>query len=93
MDKTGQTTLFQLPTGYNRLKAHLYETYKIGHADICSCGEAVETVERAIKHRQNYRLVRQAVRSSPTDLQTKLWGNIEELEKSNIFIHQTVVTI
>ncbi|GFS14526.1 hypothetical protein ElyMa_004909500 [Elysia marginata] len=89
MDRKGQTTLFRLRTGHNRLKAHLYKTYRIGHPDFCSCGEAAETVELVLQDYQNYRMLRQAVWSSPTDLQTKIWDTIEELEKTNSFIHQT----
>ncbi|GFR81720.1 hypothetical protein ElyMa_002347100 [Elysia marginata] len=92
MDRKGQTTLFRLWTGLNRLKAPLYKTHKICHNNLCSCGEAAETVEHVLQDCQNYRMHRQAVWSSPTDLQTKFWGTIEELEKTNSFIHQRMVT-
>ncbi|GFR84820.1 hypothetical protein ElyMa_000680800 [Elysia marginata] len=77
MDRTCQTTLFRLRTGHNRLKAHLYKTYKIGYTDLCSCGEAAETVKHVLQDCQNYRMFRQAAWSIRTDLQTKLWGKIE----------------
>ncbi|GFS26851.1 hypothetical protein ElyMa_007067900 [Elysia marginata] len=45
MERKGQTSLFRLRNDQNRLKAHLYKTYNIGHTDLCSCGEAAETLE------------------------------------------------
>ncbi|GFR86102.1 hypothetical protein ElyMa_000712100 [Elysia marginata] len=93
MDRKGQKTLFRFWTGHNRLKTHLYKTYKISHTDFFSCGETAETVKHVLQDCQNYRMLRQAVWSSPTDLQTKLWDTIEELEKTNSFIHQMGVTI
>ncbi|GFS19346.1 retrovirus-related Pol polyprotein from type-1 retrotransposable element R1 2 [Elysia marginata] len=93
MNRKGQTTLFRLRTGHNRLKAHLYKTYNIGHTDLCLCGEAAETVEHVVQDCQNYRKLRQAVWSKPTDLQTKAWGTAEEMGKTNSFIHQMGVTI
>ncbi|GFR86327.1 hypothetical protein ElyMa_004196300 [Elysia marginata] len=80
-------------TGFNRLKAHLYKADKIGHTDLCLCGEAAKKVEHVLQDCQNHIILRQAVWSSPTDLQTKLWVTIEGLEKTNTFIHHTGVTI
>ncbi|GFR76393.1 hypothetical protein ElyMa_005799400 [Elysia marginata] len=93
MDRKGQTTVFRPRTGHYTMKAHLHRTHKIGHTDLCSCGEAAETGEHALQDYQDYRMLTQAVWSCPTDLQTKLWGTIEEMEKNNSFIHQTGVTI
>ncbi|GFR87030.1 hypothetical protein ElyMa_002482400 [Elysia marginata] len=36
MDRRGQTTLFRLPTGHDRLKAYMYKTYKLDWFDVCS---------------------------------------------------------
>ncbi|GFS22778.1 hypothetical protein ElyMa_006960300 [Elysia marginata] len=55
-------------TCYNRMKAHLYKTYRIGHTDLCSCGEAAETVEHVLQDCHNYRMLRQAVRPADQTL-------------------------
>ncbi|GFR86721.1 hypothetical protein ElyMa_006060400 [Elysia marginata] len=70
--------LLKLWSGHNRLKAHMYNTYKIGHTDLYSCREAAETAEHILQDCQNYRTLRQAIFSSPTELQAKLWGTLEE---------------
>ncbi|GFR82865.1 hypothetical protein ElyMa_004109200 [Elysia marginata] len=64
MDRTGQTTLFRLRIGHNRLKTNLYKTYNIGHTDLCSCGEASEKEEHVLQDCQNYRMLRQAAQQT-----------------------------
>ncbi|GFR95504.1 hypothetical protein ElyMa_000945800 [Elysia marginata] len=49
MDRMGQTTLFRLQTGHNRLKSHLYKKCKISHNDLCLCGEAAEKEKMSYK--------------------------------------------
>ncbi|GFS17680.1 hypothetical protein ElyMa_004988600 [Elysia marginata] len=49
MDRQSHATLFRLRTGYNRLKTHMSETYKIGRTDLCSYGEAAETTENILQ--------------------------------------------
>ncbi|GFS19375.1 hypothetical protein ElyMa_006871600 [Elysia marginata] len=92
MDRQGQTNFLRPRTGY-KLKAHLFKTYKIDQTDLCSRGQASETAEHIIlQDSHNYRTLRQAIWSSPIDVQTKLWGTLEELEKTNTgnrFIYQT----
>ncbi|GFR89316.1 hypothetical protein ElyMa_004274900 [Elysia marginata] len=52
---------------------------------------ALKAIKEALKLMlENYR---QAVWSSPTDQQTKLWRTSEDLDKTNSFIHQTGDTI
>ncbi|GFR82148.1 hypothetical protein ElyMa_002358300 [Elysia marginata] len=75
-------------TGHNRLKTHMYKTYKIGQTNLCPLGEAAKTAEHILHDCQHYRILKHTIWSSPSDLQTKLWETVEELEKTKSFIHQ-----
>ncbi|GFS11841.1 hypothetical protein ElyMa_003096100 [Elysia marginata] len=87
-DMTFDSSSYENSTG-----SPMYKTHNTGYTDLCSCGEAAETLGHVLQDRHSFRMLRQAVRSTPTDLQTNLWGTIGELDKTNTFIHQKGITI
>ena len=40
LNRRGQTTIFRLRTGHNRLNYHIHKIFKVGETDLCSCGQA-----------------------------------------------------
>ena len=91
----GQTPIFRLRTGHNRLKYHIHKIFKVVETDLCSCGQAVETAQHVL---QNCRLysnatVRQSIWRERVDMHTKLYGPPPELEKAVAFIAQAGIGI
>ncbi|GFS17166.1 hypothetical protein ElyMa_004974600 [Elysia marginata] len=77
----GSDNLVPIPDWPQWLNAVIIKYKKIGQTtDLCSRGQAAETAENILQDYQSYTILRQAIWSSPADLQTKFWGTLEELE-------------
>ena len=93
MSRKNQTIIFRLRTGHNKLKYHMFRTFKIGCSDLCTCGEAAETVEHVLQDCVLYRALRENVWGSQVDMATKLYGPLEELEKTTCYIDQAGIEL
>ncbi|RUS71960.1 hypothetical protein EGW08_020273 [Elysia chlorotica] len=49
LSRRGQTTIFRLRTGHNRLKHHIHKIFKVGETDLCLCGQAAETAQHVLQ--------------------------------------------
>ena len=74
LDRNGQTCIFRLRTGHNRLKQHMFKTFKVGQSGLCSCGESPETTEHVLQNCRLLDSLRNEVWDTETALNTKLYG-------------------
>ncbi|RUS70429.1 hypothetical protein EGW08_021805 [Elysia chlorotica] len=86
LSRRGQTTIFRLRTGHNRLKHHIHKIFKVGETDLCLCGQAAETAQHVLQDCRIYSNVRQSIWRERIDMHTKLYGPLPELEKTVAFI-------
>ena len=86
LDRGEQTAIFRLRTGHNQLRHHLHRMFKIGETEDCRCGEAPETAEHVLQHCGLHGDTRRVVWSTHTDLSTKLYGLLPELQKTAHFL-------
>ena len=93
LNRRGQTTIFRLRTGHNRLKYHIHKLFKVGETDLCSCGQAAETAQHVLPDCRLYSNVRQSLWRERVDMHTKLYGLLSELEKMVAFIAQAGIGI
>ena len=93
LDRRGQTTIFRLRAGHNRLRHHMNRVFKVGETNLCSCGEAAETAEHVLQNCQTYDALRQSIWNEAVDMTTKLYGPPHELERTAAFIAKAGVAV
>ena len=93
LNRRGQTTIFRLRTGHNRLKYHIHKIFKVGKTDLCSWGQAAETAQHVLQDCRLYSNVRQSIWRERVDMHTKLYWPLPELEKTVAFISQAGIGI
>ena len=84
LNRYEQTTIFRLRTGHCRLKSHLR---RIGVADsaMCDCGDSIQSPEHVLQTCPLHDQLRRDLWPHPTDLNTKLWGTLEDLRRTARF--------
>ncbi|XP_070175569.1 uncharacterized protein [Littorina saxatilis] len=85
LSRAEQTIIFRLRTGHCCLKAHLR---RIGVAEsaTCDCGEGDQTPEHVLQACPLLDQLRIQAWPDPTDLRTKMWGAMEDLERTSMFM-------
>jgi hypothetical protein len=86
LDRKEQITIFRLRTGHNRLNAHYMYKLKLAASPKCSCGNDNQTAEHILQRCPLLEQQRKAVWPVETRIQTKLYGAMEELQKTATFI-------
>ena len=76
LDRPGQVVLARLRSGHNRLNAHMYRKLKFRPSPACPCGEHV--LQRCNRHQSE----RNAQWPSATPLHQKVYGGLEDLQKT-----------
>ena len=85
--------VLRLLTGHNRLNAHMFKTMKLAPSPICNWGLEDQTAEHILQRCPLLQTARQNVWSTAVQLDTKLYGSKEELEKTATFILQTGLSV
>ncbi|BFZ11656.1 hypothetical protein BsWGS_14695 [Bradybaena similaris] len=93
MDRPEQVIIFRLRTGHNRLRSHMYTTFRIGDSAICTCGLALQTAEHILQVCPKYNLMRPAYWPIETTVETKLYGPLNELKQTVKFIQEATLQI
>ncbi|KAK7108155.1 hypothetical protein V1264_015944 [Littorina saxatilis] len=85
LSRAEQAIIFRLRTGHCCLKAHLR---RIGVAEsaTCDCGEGDQTPEHVLQACPLLDQLRIQTWPDPTDLRTKMWGALEDLERTSMFM-------
>jgi ribonuclease HI len=87
LDRKEQVTIFRLRTGHNRLNAHLYKL-KLAASPLCSCGLEYQTAEHLLQRCPLIEQQRKRVWPVETNVDKKLYGTVEELQKTTSFIDE-----
>ena len=86
LQRSDQVTIFRLRTGHNRLKQHMYTKLGIGTTPYCTCGTDFENTQHILMHCPLYNVQRMTHWTTPTSLNTKLFGEAEDLKRTTDFI-------
>ena len=74
LNREGQTIIFCLCSGHNRLKKHMHTKLKIGTSPNCTCGNIAQTAEHILQDCPLHAELRQQTWSKPSTLDDKMNG-------------------
>ena len=77
----------------SRLNAHMYNKFRVGESEACSCNADIMTAEHLLQHCRLHESLRQDMWPEPTLLRDKLYGNLEELFRTAAFVKATGISI
>lgn len=92
LQRQQQTILFRLRTGHCRLLSHLYKL-KISHTNECPCGTGLQTPTHILQFCPKYNVLRCQTWPMGAELNKKLWGDRNDLEKTAGFAIKTGLEI
>jgi hypothetical protein len=78
-NREDQVIIFKLRTGHNRLKYHVYNKFKIGQHDTCTCGTSRMAGTHILQECPIYKEQRRQIWPVPVPEQSKLYGGVHEL--------------
>ena len=88
-----QVTILRLRSGHNRLNHHMATKLKLVPSPLCACEEENQTCEHILQRCVLYRDLRKTVWPTERDLQTKLYGPREELERTCHYVSLTQLPV
>ena len=86
LPRPGQTMIFRLRTGHNRLNEHLYTKLGVASSPMCPCGAGHQNTAHILQTCQLHSTHRHRIWPSGTDLHTKLYGDCADLRKTMDFV-------
>ena len=86
LDRKGQTCIFRLRTGHNRLRHHMHKTFKIGETGDCLCGKGQETTRHILLECSLLEELRNDTWGEHLDIDKMLYGQITDLRRTVNFI-------
>ena len=92
LDRRSQTTIFRLRTGHCGLNKHL-KRLGIAESAHCDCGSEEQTPEHILQNCPHLDAARQVHWPADTDLGTKLWGPVDQLQLTVDFLAATELRI
>ncbi|KAK7095978.1 hypothetical protein V1264_005326 [Littorina saxatilis] len=93
LSKRDQVTRFRLRTGHNRLNAHMYSKFRIGESEMCSCNADIMNAEHLLQNCRLHDAPRQASWPEPVPLRVKLFGGLEDLQRTAAFVRAIGISI
>ena len=93
LNREGQTIIFRLRSGHNRLKKHMHTKFKIGTSPNCPCGNIAQTAEHILQVCPLHAELRQQNWPKPSTLDDKLNGTEYNLTQTVEFIKATGLQI
>ena len=81
-----QVVLLRLRTGHNRLNYHMCRKLKLAPSTACECQQGDQTTEHILQSCPKLSILRESIWTDATPLQTKLYGERMELERTARFI-------
>ena len=88
-----QVILIRLRTGHNRLNFHMCKKLKMAPSTACNCQQGDQTVEHILQNCPQLRALRVSIWPEDTPLQTKLFGDRIELEKTCRYVKLAKIKI
>ena len=86
LNRAGQTIIFRLRTGHNRLNYHMYTKLKIGRTPLCACETAPQTSQHILQACPLLDSEREKCWPTQTSIERKLYGKLDELRRTVGFI-------
>ena len=86
LSRKEQVIIFRLRTGHNRLRHRLHSKMRIGPTDLCPYGNAPQTAKHILQECRNLADKRQHFWPTPTDEKQKLFGCLDDLQRTAEFI-------
>ena len=88
-----QVAIFRLRTGHNRLNHHLFTKFRIGQTEQCPCGTGSQTTEHLLQSCPLHEALRQRIWPDHKAMVQKLYGCLEDLQRTVAFIVETGLSI
>ena len=88
-----QVSIFRLGRGHSRLRNHLFHKLKIGDTDQCRCRTGPQTTEHFLLFCPNHESLRKQIWPDPTRMSQKLYGSLEDLQRTATFVVKSGETI
>ena len=95
LNRKEQVIIFRLRTGHNRLQYHLFNKFKVGETDLCSCTTDSQTVEHILQSCPLYEELRHRHWPEPDQatVAQKLFGSLEDLRRTTAFVEDSRLVI
>ena len=93
LNRFEQTTIFRLRTGHNRLNQHLHRVLKVVPSPMCPCGVAEQNTEHFLQTCKLHQAQREKIWDKPTPITEKLYGPVENLQKTARFVEETGIQV
>ena len=93
LSRQEQVIIFRLRTNHNRLKYHLYHKFRIGESDQCPCGTASQTSLHILQSCPLLETQRNRFWPNPVSETRKLYGSLEDLQRTATFISDAGIVI
>ena len=85
LSRPEQVVIFRLRTGHSKLNQHLHRKLNMVPSPMCTCGDS----EHILQTCRIFKDLRESIWTTPTTLQNKLYGTIEDLQKTTQFITES----
>nr|KAG5705274.1 hypothetical protein BaRGS_010725 [Batillaria attramentaria] len=93
LNRPDQVILFRLRSGHNRQNAHMYSKFTIGESEKCTRNADIINAKHVLQHCQLHEAPRQVTWPEPVPLRVKLYGNLEDLQRTATFVRATGISI
>ena len=84
-----QVDIFRLRTGHNRLNSHMNKKMKKVSSPLCPCGEAEQDSRHVLQDCRQQHRERKELWPTATSLHEKLYGPVEMLQRTALFLTRT----
>ena len=91
LSRTEQVCIVRLRTGDSRLRHHMHTKFRIGESSLCPCGTTSMTVEHLLQDCPTHQNLRTKICLSDQPLREKLYGFLENLQWTAVFISESGV--
>ena len=88
-----QVAILRLRTGHNRLNHHLYTKLRIGQSDQCPCQTSSMTTTHILQECPVHENLRQRTWPEVTPVRRKLYGGLEDLQRTAAFVMEAGLSI
>ena len=93
LSKQDQTIIFRLRTNHNRFNEHMFKMFKIGTSDQCSCMAGCQTTTHILQSCSLYKSLRDKIWPTTTLESRKLYGSLEDLQRTAAFVIESGLSI
>ena len=80
-------------TGHNRQNAHMFSMFKVGESEMHPCKADIMNAEHVLQNFQLHDALRRDMWPEPIPLRDKLYGNLEQLRRTAVFMRATGVSV